>query len=57
MIATVLLAQVMWHMVLCDQDIVAEARACWKIIPTAIFGLLQTFLLTTYVQQQYLLNT
>ena len=57
MITTISLAQVMWHMVLCVQDIVAEAGACWNIIPTAIFGLLQTFLLTTYVWQQYLLNT
>jgi len=47
----------MLYLILCVQDIVAAARACWSIIPTAIFGLLQTFLLTTYVRQWYLLNT
>jgi len=57
MITTVLLAQVMVYLVLCVWDIVAAARACWSIIPMAIFGLLWTFLLTTYVWQWYLLNT
>jgi len=57
MITTVLLAQLMLYMVLCVGDIVAMAEACWDIIPVAIFGLLQTFLLTTYVQQWYLCNT
>ena len=51
MIITILLAQLMLYMVLCVGDIVAMAEACWDIIPAAIFGLLQTFLLTTYVQQ------
>jgi len=49
MIITVLLAQLMLYLVLCVRDIVAAAGACQSIIPMAIFGLLQTFLLTTYV--------
>jgi len=51
MITTVLLAQLMLYLVLCVRDIVTAAGACQRIIPTAIFGLLRTFLLTTYVQQ------
>ena len=51
MITIVLLAQLMLYMVLCVWDIVAMARACQSVIPAAIFGLLQTFLLTTYVRQ------
>jgi len=51
MITTVLLAQLMLYMVLCVGDIGAMGEACWDIIPVAIFGLLQTFLLTTYVWQ------
>jgi len=57
MITTVLLAQLMLYLVLCVRDIVTAAGACWRIIPVAIFRLLQTFLLTTYVWQWYLLNT
>jgi len=51
MITTVLLAQVRLYMILCVRDIVAVAKACQSIIPMAIFALLWTFLLTTYVQQ------
>jgi len=51
MITTVLLAQVMLYIILCVQNIVAVAEACWRIIPMAIFALLRTFLLTTYVWQ------
>ena len=51
MITTVLLAQLMLYLVLCVRDIVAMAGACQRIIPAAIFGLLWTFLLTTYVWQ------
>ena len=47
----------MLYLVLCVWDIVAEAGACQSIIPAAIFGLLRTFLLTTYVWQWYLCNT
>ena len=56
MITTVLLAQLMLYLVLCVWDIVAAARACRSIIPVAIFGLLWTFLLKTYVQQPYFHN-
>jgi len=51
MIITVLLAQLMLYLALCVWDIVAAAGECQSIIPMAIFGLLRTFLLTTYVQQ------
>jgi len=43
--------------VICVLDIVSMARRGQSIIPAAIFGLLWTFLLTTYVRQWYLLNT